>query len=254
MLWQKYNKDSFNFKIDEDDIHIWLISFNIIQEQTIFFKKLLSQDELSRAGRFHFEIGAKKYISGRGMLRLLLANYLSVLPASISFIYNAFGKPELEKNKNSMLLNFNLSHAGSYLIIGLSNIVNIGIDIEIFEQKTDLIDIAKKFFSDNEYIRINSLPEEKQVEAFYSCWTRKEAFIKAVGEGLSFPLKSFDVDTDLGEGEKSIIINKVNEIESYNWSLLSLKPATNYVGALAVNKKMKSVKALMLDNYLELVN
>lgn len=252
MNWQRYNKYKFRLEIEDDQAHLWLIPFKKIEEGESYFRQIMSQDELSRAGRFHFEKDRTRYVCGRGFLRLLLGRYLSILPSSILFEYNDFGKPELSKHQNLQLLTFNTSHAEDYLAFAVTNIAQIGIDIEILQKKTDLMGIAERFFSAKEFEKIKSFHNKNFTEAFYNCWTRKEAFIKAVGDGLSIPLNSFEVSIDTNEGYTNI--NFYNKNGSEKWRLLSFKPATNYVGALAVNKNIKEIKSFTVESYYDIIS
>lgn len=246
MQWQNFRGESNQLKIEGNEVHIWLIPFDKIINRISFFEDLLSQNELSRAGKFHFEMDRSKFIVGRGILRLILSKYSGILPSQIKFIYNEFEKPSLEKGQNSMFLEFNTSHSASFVIVGLTIIAKIGIDIEILDRKSDLLELAKRYFAEAEFINLISLPKDLMIEGFYNCWTRKEAFIKAIGNGLSHPLDTFEVTLTPDEETRFLKIAGENVEE---WSLINIEPHSEYVGAIAVNRKSNEVKCWYLDNY-----
>jgi len=246
MQWQNFRGESNQLKIEGNEVHIWLIPFDKIINRISFFEDLLSQNELSRAGKFHFEMDRSKFIVGRGILRLILSKYSGILPSQIKFIYNEFEKPSLEKGQNSMFLEFNTSHSASFITIGITIVAQIGIDIENLERKSDLLELAKRYFAEGEFINLISLPKDLMIEGFYNCWTRKEAFIKAIGNGLSHPLDTFEVTLTPDEETRFLKIAGENVEE---WSLINIEPHSEYVGAIAVNRKSNEVKYWYLEDY-----
>lgn len=149
---------------------------------------LLAADEQARAARFRFERDRARYIVGRALLRELLARYLQSEPEGLVFHYGEFDKPALRSGPW-----FNLAHSGSLALYAFSNAGEIGIDVEIDDADFASERIAERFFSPAEVSTLRALPAEDQPRAFLTCWTRKEAFIKARGDGLNLPLDSFDV-------------------------------------------------------------
>lgn len=251
MQWQNFKGESNQFQIEGNEVHIWLIPFDKIINEISFFEDLLSQNELSRAGRFYFEMDKNKFIVGRGILRLIISKYSGIFPSQINFIYNEFGKPSLEKGQNSMFLEFNTSHSASFVTIGITIVAQIGIDIENLERKSDLLELAKRYFAEGEYTKLSSLPKELLTEGFYNCWTRKEAFIKALGNGLSYPLDTFEVTLAPYEETRFSKIAGGNVDE---WKLINIKPPSKYVGAIAINRKSNELKYWYLDDYRVLLN
>lgn len=196
-------------ELPEDEVHIWNFDMNKYLNQFDEFVDILSSDELIRASKFHFDRDKNRFIISRGLLRFFLNFYTSIPAAEIKFITNSFGKPSLSIDDNSTQLHFNLSHSKNFLSIGFSNDNSIGVDVELIKPLKDHLEIAKRFFSASEVGQLLSFSADKIPDGFYSCWTAKEAVIKLSGEGLSFPLKEFDVELKaLNPGESCIY--KVN--------------------------------------------
>ena len=196
-------------EIPEDEAHIWNFDMDKYLNQIDEFVDFLSNDELVRASKFHFDRDKNWFIISRGLLRVFL-NFYSTIPAKeIKLITNDFGKPSISLANDSTKLQFNLSHSKNFLSIGFSNDNQIGVDVELMKPLKNHLEIAKRFFSTSEVEQLISFPADKILDGFYSCWTAKEAVIKLSSEGLSFPLKEFDVELKvLNPGESSLY--KVN--------------------------------------------
>jgi len=156
---------------------------------------LLSADETLRAGRFHFEKDRVHFSRCRAALRQLLAGYLQIPAAEVRFKYLTSGKPELVAEQNPRLLRFNVSHSAGMALIAVGSEHRLGVDIERIRGDVDTGSLAERFFSARERAGLQALPDHLRVQGFFACWTRKEAFLKATGEGLSFPLADFSVTT-----------------------------------------------------------
>jgi 4'-phosphopantetheinyl transferase len=176
----------------------------------------LSHDERHRSARLRFARDRQRFIAARGVLRALLGRYLGTRPSQIRFAYNAFGKPELSPEFGSRL-RFNLAHSADLALIAITTDAAIGVDLEYIRPQPDYIDIARSVFSAAEVDQLNRLPSHLHPEAFLSCWTKKEAYMKARGEGLA-NLEGTPTDAVLPR----------------RWSLYTLQPAPGYIGALAI--------------------
>src|ERR1043166_3077318 len=179
--------------------------------------------------RFHFEGDRRNFLFCRGVLRILLACYLGASPAELLFAYSAHGKPSLAVPPGD--LEFNLSHSNGLVLFAFNRGRRIGVDVEFIRHDLNVEEIATRFFSTAEQIEIRHLPSK--YDAFFHCWTRKEAFVKARGEGLSCPLDSFDVSVAPESDEVSLTI-RPDSSEGRHWHLHSLNSFPRYAAAVAV--------------------
>ncbi len=219
--------------LEDNEIHVWRAQLDLRLSQMGRLSSILTDDELDKANRFSFEIDRKRFIAARGILRSILSRYTTICPSHLRFYYNRYGKPFLVPDSSPYLLNFNLSHSGSAALYAITRKMEIGVDIERVCSNFEYEEIVKHFFSDRDASFLDRLPNEKKLQAFYKCWTRKEAYIKAYGTGLSLALVSFDVS--FAPWESSMLLtSKAEPQECSQWTLLDLKPALGYMGALAV--------------------
>jgi 4'-phosphopantetheinyl transferase len=229
-LWSPAPKELI---IADHEVHVWRAQLELPSSQVQRLRGILTNDELERADRFSFEIDRRRFIAARGILRSILSRYITIDPDHLRFCYNQYGKPFLAPEFSSYLLNFNLSHADCMALYAITRTMEIGIDVERVRSDVEYEEIAKHFFSVHEVAILRAIPTEKKPEAFYNCWTRKEAYIKAHGEGLSLPLDSFDVS--FAPGEPPVLLMTKNEPQERSlWTFLHLNPSSRYVGALAV--------------------
>jgi 4'-phosphopantetheinyl transferase len=216
------------------DVHVWRVSLDQSLAIVERFFQLLSVDEQARAARFHFERDRQHFIVARGCLRTILARYLEIAPRKIQFTYSRYGKPELSTSTSQAKpLNFNLAHSGGFAIYALTEVGEIGVDLEHVRPEFAGDEIARRFFSLDEVACLTKLPANVRHEAFFNCWTRKEAFIKAKGIGLSLPLDQFDVTLTPGE-PAALLRTRWDENEAARWSLKAIDLGPGYVAALAL--------------------
>ncbi len=234
--------------LSKDDIHVWRAS---LDQPTSCFQRLvhtLSKDEKIRAERFHFEQDRKHFIVGRGILRTILGRYLGIEPNQLEFCYGIHGKPALTEICNRDLLCFNLSHSQGLALYAVTRDRNIGIDIEYIRPIAELEQLAERFFSVQENAVFRALtPNQKQV-AFFNCWTRKEAFLKATGDGLALPLNQFDVSLSPDEPARLLSI-KGDHFAASRWFLQELTPAPDYVAAIAVEEYRCCITRWQFSNH-----
>ncbi|MEM9293799.1 MAG: 4'-phosphopantetheinyl transferase superfamily protein [Acidobacteriota bacterium] len=219
-----------NLVLDSGEIHIWSTELEPGDRTVAELERLLTPDEVKRAYRFRFEHHQRRFIVGRGVLRRLLAGYLNQDPRDLRFLYGEKGKPSLPE---SLGLRFNLSHSETLALYALSCDTELGVDVEQLRPMPDAEQIAERFFSVSERDTLRSIPSERKSEAFFNCWTRKEAYIKATGDGLSMPLDRFDV-TLAPEDEPRMLSAEGSTEKAAHWSMRHLNPKPGYVGALAV--------------------
>jgi len=238
--WKTWNRDAFSFKLS-NTVHVWLLSLIFDDSQIDYFKSLLSEDEKNRAARFRFDKPRKQFIAARGQLRILIAAYTKLLPEQIRFKYNSYGKPSLEMPANSARLFFNVSHSHQLALIAFSNQYELGVDIEWVPPDFNGLHLASRFFSQKEVKQLRQVPEALKNEAFFNAWTRKEAYIKARGKGLSIPLSGFSVT--LIPGEPARLIETGHDPEAvHSWSVKDLPVPSNYKGAVVANTGQFEVK------------
>jgi 4'-phosphopantetheinyl transferase len=192
-----------------------------------------SADEQLRADRFYFERDRKHFIVGRGLLRAILGRYLDLEPAQVQFSYGPRGKPALANIGTGGALCFNLSHSNGLALYAVTHDRNLGIDLEYIRPMPEAEQMAKRFFSPREYAVISSLPPHQKQEAFFRGWTCKEAYLKAIGEGLAQPLDR--VEVSLAPSEPARLYGITGEPSAAaRWFLQELTPAPSYVATLAV--------------------
>ena len=203
---------------------------NLHQDPTVLERvsQILSTDERARAARLRYERGSERFIAGRGALRIVLGNALGIAPEGVRLRTRPNGKPEL--NEQDSNIRFNLSHSADLALIAVADGREVGIDVERL-RPIDIDGLAERFFAARECAEIKGLPLDLRMLGFFQCWTRKEAYLKATGEGLSFPLDRFIVSLIPGDPARLIeVIDRPDETD--RWSLHSLDLGLEYVGAL----------------------
>lgn len=219
--------------LTDGELHVWRARLDQSAETIRALHETLCDEEKSRADRFHYPGGREYYIVGRGVLRDILGRYLGLAPDRISFSYSSHGKPALADSAGDASIRFNLAHSGLLVVYAFVLGRNVGIDIE--RNRPDFAGqrIADRFFSPREAYTLRTLPKDQREAGFLNCWTRKEAYIKARGEGLSFPLDAFDVSLKPGE-PAALLMTHGDEGEAGRWSMLALETEPDYAAAVAV--------------------
>jgi len=229
-------------------VDIWIA---ILPEEPAFeatAAPLLSDDERERASRFRFQGDRVRYIAGRAFLRQILAKYSGLNPEGFCFRYNEYGKPFVhstpplgEREQPGREIEFNLAHSQRLAIYGFATGAAIGVDIEAVRPDIAAEEIAERFFAPKEREILRRLPAETRTSAFFECWTRKEAFIKARGMGLSLALDQFEVG--FGSGVRPALLSVVGDPQAGDrWHISGLRPADGFAGALAVEGKVSEVR------------
>ena len=211
------------------EVQIWGIWLTASDAAVAYYHSILSLDERHRAERFRFGNLRRSYILSRGGLRILLAHYLGGAPTGIEFIGGPKGKPAL---RDSSGIRFNTSHSGEMALYALTVGCELGVDVEQLRTLDDPESIATRFFSPGEASELLSLNPEDRGTAFFRCWTRKEAYVKAIGDGLTIPLNCFQVTLLPGDPARFIQLAGDTGI-ARDWTLDHLDLEPGYVGALA---------------------
>jgi 4'-phosphopantetheinyl transferase len=179
-----------------DEVHAWLVDLDQPPRPASELAALLSDDERERAARFHFASHRQQFEVARGLLRWLLGHYTGVAPEALRFALGSAGKPALAGAAVASGIGFNLSHSGGRALLGVARGMAIGVDIEAVRAVPESEAIANSLFASTEVEALRNLPAERRVDGFFACWTRKEAYVKAVGGGLAVPLHAFAVSVD----------------------------------------------------------
>lgn len=216
--------------LSSHEVHIW--HANLDGHAADSLQLLLTVDEVSRADRFHFPKDRNHYIVARALLRKLLAGYMGIGAGDLRFVYAEKGKPALEEGQRNSL-NFNLAHSHGQVIYAFSRGRELGVDLEFMREELAGDKIAERFFSPSEIVALQALPQDVRQQAFFDCWTRKEAYIKARGDGLSMPLDEFDVSLAPDEAA-ALLRNKKEPTEVARWQMQSIPASPGYVAALVV--------------------
>lgn len=233
------------FKLSNNEVSVWFISFDVSEDKITFLSSFLSEDEILKASKFRFKKDKNCSIITRGALRFLSSKYLKENPEDIKFKYGEYGKPYYNMETK---LKFNVSHSGNMAVIGFVLNDDIGVDIEEIKTDFEVFDIASNYFSKLEIETLNELPKEKHVEYFYRCWTRKESFIKAKSQGLTFPLDSFSVSIH-SDKKTELLETKWDEKEKSTWKLFTFSPHQNYIGAVSVQNKISNIEYFNINDY-----
>jgi 4'-phosphopantetheinyl transferase len=216
-----------------DQVQVWRVFLDLTELQRESLLGILSADELARADRFRFEKDKRRFIAARGMLRQILGRYLRMNPHKLRFEYTAHGKPVLAAEPGCEAFRFNLSHSGGFALYAVARGRDIGIDIERIRDDVAVGQIARQFFSPGEISSLERLHENKRKEVFFQYWTRKEAFLKATGKGISFPMQQVDVSLISGRVLSPITLLG-DKRESSRWYVRDLFPGRGYAAAIAV--------------------
>lgn len=193
----------------------------------------LSADELRRLARLRRPLDQARSLVCRGLLRELLSDHLEVPPGEVSFRYGEHGKPALAGEQAQSGIRFNVSHSGALALFAFALDVEVGVDVEARRPLPDLMEVATRFFSESEVRSLLDLPSRRRQAGFYNAWTRKEAFVKAMGDGLTHSLSDFDVTLKPGDPVRLLRLAGDRELR-VRWSLEHLEPAPGFVGAVAL--------------------
>jgi len=220
------------------DVHVWGADLDYQASAGPDYWEILSADERERAGRFHFDKDRNRFITARGTLRLLLSRYLEREPQAIEFIYGSRGKPSLKANP--LNLQFNIAHSHALVLYAFTLRSEIGVDVEYLGRSVNGCEIASRYFSPQEAADLRSLPPTGQARGFFTCWTRKEAYVKATGEGIAFGLDQFSVTLRPDE-PAALLETEFRPEEAALWTLFHLEPSTDYIGAVATRGSVDSL-------------
>jgi len=229
-LW---HKTPAKLSLSDKYIDIWRTALDLPQRQVDEYLTLLSSEEISRAQRFKVKRKYREYIISRGLLRRVLGHALRTDPAGFEFEYTEHEKPFLGLIHRGKSVSFNVSHSHEQTLIAVTLDHALGIDIEYVRQDVQFKQLARRFFSAQEAGELETYTEAGIPRAFFACWTRKEAFVKALGDGIAFGLNEFSVSVNPFDDTVALTTHWDPD-EAGNWSLVSIRTDQEYIAALAV--------------------
>jgi 4'-phosphopantetheinyl transferase len=220
--------------LGDSDVHIWRAELDLPPASIENISDLLAEDELRRANGFFYERDRKRFVASRGLLRLILSRYSGIEPGAIQFTYSEYGKPYIDYPSGASSLSFNLTHSGNLALFVVAWRRQIGVDLELIRSGLDIQGIINRFFAPAEIDAYMTIPADERPRAFFQCWTRKEAYLKAKGVGLASPLNEFSVS--LIPGEPARLTQSLDPAELHRWALHDLNLGTEYVATIALEK------------------
>ena len=234
-------------ELDPKQIHLWSAPLDLPEGLVADLSRLLCPTEQEKVARFIFEHDRRRSIVSRGILRILLGRYSAVPASQLQFEYTAQGKPSL----CGLPLHFNVAHSHEQLLIAVTAERPVGVDIEWKAPLPDWDRLATRFFSSAETTALQRLEASQQLDGFYNCWTRKEAYLKATGTGLSAPLKGFTVSVEPADSKSARMLEIGGNVDAAaEWRIYDVAPAPGYAGAVAVQADSLTVRCreLIVDD------
>jgi 4'-phosphopantetheinyl transferase len=226
--------------LPDEEVHVWRVDLRAWEKEADSLFALLDPEEQERAARFKFPGPRNQFLISRALLRRALGGYLRIAAREVRFRTTANGKPELAGNSD---LRFNLSHTEGVTVFAIARHRQVGVDVERIREDTNAMELAERFFSRPEVQWLQSQPASEHVPSFFSCWTAKEAYIKAHGEGLSMPLRSFGVLPALATASSKLRLKVYDDPEeARRWSIWQLELGPGLRAALAVGGESSRVR------------
>ena len=229
----------------QGNIHVWIVDKRQLNE-TNSYLKWISEEELTRAQKFRFVKDFSTYVVARGILRTLLSKYSQIHSDTINFVYGAYGKPKLENNDT---IQFNVSHSKELIVLAFTLGTEIGVDVEYVNNTINFMKITHTVFNKTEIEFLNSLEKKNQAYGFYHLWTRKEAFIKLSGYGLSMPIALTKIS--VLQNKAHLVDEKSNNENILNWDtkLKSFTPISGYSAAVTIQKNANKTEFMSWNDY-----
>lgn len=229
MTTSSWRSPANELPLSANEVHVWRASLELPDTRSL--EKILTEDERRRAGQFYFQKDRRHFIAARGLLRIILGHYLHLAPDQLRFCYGPYGKPALSPVPGSQALRFNLAHSYGLALYGVTLDREVGVDLEYICPQMAAGKIIEQFFSPREAAAINALPPHIRREAFFNYWTRKEAFAKATGRGLTRGLNQFNVSLD---AEEMTLVDTADDPQARSqWSIKQLTAKSGYAAAIA---------------------
>lgn len=218
------------------EVHVWASSLRVSSDILTGFMAMLSPLEKEHAGKFKFHLHRNRFIAGRGLLRTILGRYLQTRPSKLDFVYSPQGKPALDLKSGGAGFHFNLAHTEDLALFGVTRVGPVGVDVESIRPVKEIGDLVARFFSQRENMSFQKVPMGGKPAAFFNFWTRKEALLKATGEGITSSLNLVEVSFLPDEPARVLAISGDSK-KAASWSLHALSPAPGFVGAVAIQAR-----------------
>lgn len=215
-----------------DELHVWCAAVDVSEDLAEELLGTLADDERQRAARYLSDPHRRRFIACRAAQRMILATYTGASAQEIEFVYSPLGKPALAASGSAAGLEFNVSNSGDMALFAMARNRQLGVDVERIRDNLDHDGLSQRFFAAGERDKLRHLPEELRLQGFFDCWTRKEAFLKAIGKGLTYPLDRAVVAIGPQEPCRLLSLDG-DETAAAAWSLLALHPAPGYTAAIA---------------------
>jgi len=228
-----WEKPPAELSISRSELHVWRVHLDNVNYPLKYLISLLSPEEMKRSKSFMFERDQHRYQITHSMKRLILGGYLGCDAQCLRFEVGNYGKPSLASLQNSLNIQFNLSHSHKLILIAITLADSIGIDIEYYKKKLSIESLAEIIFSPferNFFSALNSQQEKKEV--FFRCWTRKEAYLKAIGTGLTQDISRISVDLSEFSVQDWLDVPSLSETENIKWKLFTLDMGNAYTAAV----------------------
>ena len=221
--------------LSRHNVDVWLASTDLPDTRVQAYARFLSEAELARARKFRSKTGYREYVVTRGLLRQVLSRVAGPGLAGTDFLYGRHGKPGPGARVAGETVAFNVSHSHGLALVALTLGGRLGVDLEKIRPARNWRELARRYFSEAENQALDGRPEEDGREAFFACWTRKEAFVKALGVGVSYGLKEFDVSVG-AEEEHVLLALRSRDEDAADWLIKNLPVPAGYLAALAVDR------------------
>jgi len=229
-------EDASRERLGPDEVHVWRVALDVGESALRGFRDVLSGDERRRAERFRFAEHRRRFVIAHGLLRRILSRYVAASPQALAFRTGPHGKPALVHPAPARAIEFNLSHCEDVALVAVARGRRVGIDVERVRPLAHAMRIARRFFHPAEFRALEALPPGERERAFFACWTRKEAFVKATGEGVARGLRGFAVWPDPPDPTSG----------PQGWRVQDIEAGEGYAGALAIEGRC-AVEVIVRD-------
>jgi 4'-phosphopantetheinyl transferase len=231
--------------LGQDEVHLWLLQLSQPSKMLEALAATLDTEEVARTSKFRLTRDQHRFVAARGLLRHLLGSYLGVAGGRLRFEYGVSGKPFILDDDGQPQIQFNLSHSGDWALLGVTRKLAIGVDIEAVQEIPDAMEIALQNFAPSEIAALRTVETHRRLEAFYACWARKEAYVKALGGGLELALDRFEMSVEPID-DAAVVVGNEGTDPADAYEVFGFTPLSGFRGAVAVHGLGIPVRRLRL--------